>query len=94
MKVYRKTDDDTFERVCGYDDLPLTLSSGTATQLPAGTYYLKEIVPEGNPNQNPGRQPASPGNTEGKGEAVDDAFYFGPIEGAAGDGSGHIDRNL
>ena len=35
FEVYRKTDDGTFERTCGYDDLPLTLSSGTATQLPA-----------------------------------------------------------
>ena len=79
FEVYRKTDDDTFERVCGYDDLPLTLSSGTATQLPAGTYYLKEIVPEGNPNHilDPNRHPQE---YEGKGEAVGDAFYFGPIE--------------
>lgn len=79
FEVYRKTDDGTFERVCGYDDLPLTLSSGTATQLPAGTYYLKEIVPEGNPNHilDPNRHPQE---YEGKGEAVGDAFYFGPIE--------------
>ena len=79
FEVYRKTDDGTFERTCGYDDLPLTLSSGTATQLPAGTYYLKEIVPEGNPNHilDPNRHPQE---YEGKGEAVGDAFYFGPIE--------------
>ena len=66
FEVYRKTDDGTFERTCGYDDLPLTLSSGTATQLPAGTYYLKEIVPEGNPNHilDPSRHPQE---YEGKG---------------------------
>ena len=62
------------------DDLPLTLSSGTATQLPAGTYYLKEIVPEGNPNHILDPKPGIPQEYEGKGEAVGDAFYFGPIE--------------
>ena len=91
MRPYRKTDDDTFERVCGYDDLPLTLSSD-GDAAPGGTYYLKETSRRGQSNHilDPNRHPQE---YEGKGEAVGDAFYFGPIEvPQVTDQS--IDRNL
>ena len=79
FEVYSKTGEETFEQVNGYDGQLLTLSSGTAKQLPAGTYYLKEIVPQDNPNQilDPNRHS---GEYTGKGEQADDAFYFGPVE--------------
>lgn len=79
FEVYSKTGEETFEQVNGYDGQLLTLSSGTAKQLPAGTYYLKEIVLQDNPNQilDPNRHS---GEYTGKGEQADDAFYFGPVE--------------
>ena len=77
FEVYRKKDD-TFARVDGYDGQPLTLFSGTAVQLPAGTYYLREIVPPENPDQvlDPGKHPQEYAE---KGEQAGNAFYFGPI---------------
>ena len=57
-------------------DATATLTSGTAKQLPAGTYYLKEIIPEGNPNGilNPAEFSSQ---YNGKGDLKDDSFYFG-----------------
>ena len=79
FEVYQKTEAGAFERVYCYDGEQLTLSSGTAKQLPAGTYYLKEIVPQDNPNQilDPNRHP---GEYTDKGELAYGAFYFGPVE--------------
>ena len=79
FEVFQKTETEAFEPVQGYDGKPLTLSSGTAKQLPAGTYYLREIIPQGNPNQilDPNRYPDK---YAGKGEQAGDAFYFGPVE--------------
>lgn len=53
-----------------------TLTSGTAKQLPAGTYYLKEIIPENNPN---GILSPVRFNSQyiGKGELKEGSFYFG-----------------
>lgn len=80
FEVYTKAEGaDTFTRVNGYDGQPLTITAGQAQQIPAGTYYLKEIVPEGNPNSvlDPSRYKSL---YEGKGVAADNGFYFGPFE--------------
>lgn len=77
FEVYRKTGD-TFERVYGYDTTtPLVVSSGSSVQLPAGDYYLKEIVPAANPNQvlDPNTYPELYKNA---GIEKDGSFYFGP----------------
>ena len=49
FEVYTKEADGSFTRA-QYNGQDLTLTSGSTLQLPAGKYYLKEIVPEGNPN--------------------------------------------
>ena len=69
----------TFNRVMDYDGTEATLTSGTAKQLPAGTYYLKEIVQDGNP-----KGILDPSTFDdlytGKGVVGDDGdFYFGPF---------------
>lgn len=80
FEVYTKEEgSDTFTRVLGYDDQPLTITSGTATQIPAGEYYLKEVVGE-NPNSvlDPSKYPDV--YNDEKGIATTDGFYFGPFE--------------
>ena len=47
FEIYTKSGDD-YQPFMN-EDATATLTSGTAKQLPAGTYYLKEIIPEGNP---------------------------------------------
>lgn len=80
FEVYTKAEDsDTFTRVKGYDDDPLIIASGSKQQIPAGTYYLKEIVPEENPNGI--LEPSSyPELYDGKGMYTSEGFYFGPYE--------------
>ena len=50
FEIYTK-ENDNFVRAKGYDGEALSLKSGSRVQLPAGTYYLREVVPDGNPNQ-------------------------------------------
>lgn len=78
--VYTYTETDgTYTRVNGYDGQPLTIKSGTATRLPAGTYWLKEVVPGDDANRlDPSEYPELyPG--KGKYDAATDSFYFGPV---------------
>ena len=81
FEVYTKEEgSNTFTRVLGYDNqTPLTITSGTATQIPAGEYYLKEVVGE-NPNSvlDPSKYPDVYKDVEGI--KATDGFYFGPIE--------------
>lgn len=80
FEVYTKAEnEDTFTRVNGYDDQPLTITSGKAQRLPAGTYYLKEGVPENNPNGilDPSAHPEL--YEEADGVATDNGFFFGPV---------------
>lgn len=67
-----------YTRVNGYDGQPLTIKSGTATRLPAGTYWLKEVnIPTGvlDPSK------FSQLYTKDDGVlAADGSFYFGPVE--------------
>lgn len=69
-----------YTRVTGYDNTtPLTIKSGTATRLPAGTYWLKEVVPGDDANRlDPSEHPELyPG--KGNYDAATDSFYFGPV---------------
>ena len=52
FEIYTK-ENGNFVRATGYDGEALSLKSGSkvGVQLPAGTYYLREVVPDGNPNQ-------------------------------------------
>ena len=80
FEVYTKAEnEDTFTRVDGYDRQPLTITSGKAQRLPAGTYYLKEVVPENNPNGilDPSAHPEL--YEEADGVATDNGFFFGPV---------------
>ena len=80
FEVYTKEEgSNSFTRVLGYDDQPLTITSGTATQIPAGEYYLKEVVGE-NPNSvlDPSKYPDVYKDVEGI--KAEDGFYFGPFE--------------
>ena len=80
FEVYTKAEnEDTFTRVNGYDNQPLTITSGKAQRLPAGTYYLKEVVPENNPNGilDPSAHPEL--YEEADGVATDGGFFFGPV---------------
>lgn len=79
FEVYAK-EGTTFTRVNNYNGQPLTVVSGQATQLPAGTYWLKEIIPEGNPDGI--LDPYTHADLYGTaGEKVEgDGFYFGPVE--------------
>ena len=84
--VYTKKEQDgSFEEVKDYDGTTnVTLTSGVKCQLPAGQYYLKEVVPAGNPNQilDPSKYsdiykgPASASN----GVVYEGEFYFGPFD--------------
>lgn len=84
--VYTKKEQDgSFEEVKDYDGTTnVTLTSGVKCQLPAGQYYLKEVVPAGNPNQilDPAKYsdiykgPASASN----GVVYEGEFYFGPFD--------------
>ena len=76
FQIYTKNGDD-FQPVMN-GDATATLTSGTAKQLPAGTYYLKEIIPENNPNGilNPAEFSSQ---YNGKGYLKDGSFYFGPF---------------
>ena len=80
FEVYTKAEnEDTFTRVDGYDDQPLTITSGKAQRLPAGTYYLKEVVSENNPNGilDPSAHPELYEKADGV--ATEDGFFFGPV---------------
>ena len=80
FEVYTKAEnEDTFTRVNGYDNQPLTITSGKAQRLPAGTYYLKEVVPENNPNGilDPSAHPELYEKADGV--ATEDGFFFGPV---------------
>ena len=89
--VYTKTQDGTFTPATIYGQTNYTITSGTSgnKQLPAGEYYLKEDIPEGNPNNI--LDPSEPAysslypekvtidDKEVKiGERAEDGFYFGP----------------
>lgn len=79
FEVYTKTSSG-FEPVMGYDGTtPLTLSSGSTLQLPAGTYYLKEVVSEGNSNHvlDPSKYSSVYGTEDGEYDAATDSYYFG-----------------
>lgn len=79
FEVYTEADG-VYTRVTGYDNTtPLTIKSGTATRLPAGTYWLKEVVPGDGANRlDPSEHPELyPG--KGKYDAATDSFYFGPV---------------
>lgn len=54
-----------------------TITAGANVQIKEGTYYLKEIVPDENPNEilNPSEYPDL---YTGKGEINGESFYFGP----------------
>ena len=80
FEVYTKAENEnTFTPVEGYDGKPLTITSGKAQRLPAGTYYLKEVVPENNPNGilDPSAHPEL--YEEADGVATDNGFFFGPV---------------
>ncbi len=83
FEVYTKNGD-SFERVKDYDGSDLTLTSGTALQLPAGTYYLKEI--EVNSDLlDPSKYSelyinASGERFKGEYDQATSSYYFGPIE--------------
>lgn len=88
--VYTKTQDGTFTPVTIYGQESYTITSGTNDQqLPAGEYYLKEDIPEGNPNNilDPSNVAYSSLYPETVtidykkvtiGERATDGFYFGP----------------
>ncbi len=81
FEIYTKKGE-SFEAVMN-GDATATLTSGTAKQLPAGTYYLKEIIPEKNPNGilNPADH-VDVYNKVGQtavGERSGGSFYFGPF---------------
>ncbi len=51
FEVYKKDSGGNFIRALDYQGNPLSVTSGSGSvRLPAGTYYLKEVVPEGNAN--------------------------------------------
>ncbi len=86
FEVYTKNADGSFAPY-QLNGTTLTLKSGTAIQLPAGTYYLHEIVPKDangipsvlDPDKFPekymgqGKVGTAAGKTESK-------FFFGPVE--------------
>ena len=78
FEVYTKEADGSFTRA-QYNGQDLTLTSGSTLQLPAGKYYLKEIVPEGNPNGvlNPSEYPDLYKDYDHE-TGTDGSFYFGP----------------
>ena len=80
FEVYARDEkENTFIRVNGYDKQPLTITSGTPLRLPAGTYYLKEVVPENNPNGilDPSAHPELYKTEDGI--KTEDGFFFGPV---------------
>ena len=81
FEVYTKDDLDTFRRFQGYDGQDLTIESGTATSIPAGTYYLKEVADSKNGVLDPSEYASEYGTV---GEYVPDGetkgFYFGPYK--------------
>lgn len=77
FQVYTK-EDGTFKEVKDYDEKTnLELTPGQEKMLPPGTYYLKEMVPTGNPDGvlDPSKYPNL---YTGKGEVEEGSFYFGP----------------
>lgn len=93
FEVYRKTDD-TFEPVYAYGNTtPLVVYSGSSKQLPAGEYYLKEVVPAENTNHvlDPNTYP----DLYTKGEKGDDgSFYFGPYNVATVEAPNDLTQNV
>lgn len=69
-----------YTRVTGYDNTtPLTIKSGTATRLPAGTYWLKEVVPGDDANRlDPSEHPELYPD-KGEYDEATGSFYFGPV---------------
>lgn len=85
-----------FEVYKGSDDSPdintgsvATVVSGTAKQLPAGTYWLKEIA--GSQVLDPAKYPEL---YEGKGKAVGADFYFGPFVIAEADDNATLTQSV
>lgn len=76
FEVYTKVGE-TFTQVSGYDEQPLKLSSGSRLQLPAGTYYLKEVAPDG--VLDPSKY-ESLYDDDYAHEYADGSYYFGPYE--------------
>lgn len=78
FEVYTKNSQGDFVRAQDYVGADLTVTSGQAKQMPAGKYWLKEIIPAGNSNQilDPAEYPEL---YQEKGEMKDGAFYFGPF---------------
>lgn len=81
FEVYKKDENDTFTQVKDYDNVTnLQITSGTPQQLPEGDYYLKEIVPQDNPNQilDPSKYFDFYDDVT-NGEVHNGEFYFGPF---------------
>lgn len=78
FEVYTKEADGSFTRA-QYNGQDLTLTSGSTLQLPAREYYLKEIVPEENPNGvlDPSEHPDLYDDYDHE-TGTDGSFYFGP----------------
>lgn len=78
FEVYTKDASDTFRSFQGYDGQNLTIISGTATSIPAGTYYLREVADSKNGVLDPSKY-----NSLYNGGTYDEttqSFYFGPYE--------------
>ena len=78
FKVYTKDNSNVFQRVQGYDGKNLTIESGTATSIPAGTYYLREVADSKNGVLDPSKYASLYSN--GTYDAATQSFYFGPYE--------------
>lgn len=79
--VYRRIGEGNFEPVNGYDnETELVLTSGENLQLPAGKYYLKEIVPEDNPNGivDPSEHEELYEDISHEYDEATNSYYFGP----------------
>nr|WP_076780160.1 FctA domain-containing protein [Lachnoclostridium phocaeense] len=77
FEVYRKTSDNTMERVTYNGKMLSITAGGEALQLPAGEYYLKEVVTEESLEQI--LDPSVHSDLyEKDGIKVGNSFYFGP----------------
>ena len=87
FEVYTKDNNGNFVRATypGYSD-GLSLTSGSTLRLPAGTYWLHEVVPENDPNKvlDPDKffaqyQSKYPTSSTLRVEQKDNKTYFGPF---------------
>lgn len=78
FEVYTK-EGDIYTRVKDYSGEDLTITAETPQQIPAGTYYLKEIVPEDNPNEILDSSEHQDLYNSGV-DKTTDSLYFGPYE--------------